>query len=77
MGFPLYIILGYTALLILYLLLYLVNLLLKLMCLGKAVNKLATFLFWNGLLRLFIEVYAGMALATVLNMQAVDWQTAF
>ena len=73
MGFPLYIILGYIALLLLYLLLYLVNLLLKLKCLGKIVTYIATFLFWNGLLRLYMEVYAGMALASVLNMQAVDW----
>ena len=77
MGFPLYIILGYLALILLYLLLYLINLLLKLKYLGKAVTFLANFLFWNGLIRLYLEVYAGMALASVLNMQAVDWQTSF
>ena len=77
MGFALYIVLGYIGFIFLYLFLYLVNRLLKLNYLGKAVNYLANFLFWNGLLRLFIEIYSGMALASVLNTYTVDWQSPF
>ena len=77
MGFPLYILLGHASLLVLYLLLYLANLLLKLRCLGKIVNFLASYLFWNGLIRLYMEIYLGMALAAVLNMHTVNWQSPF
>ena len=77
MGFPLYIILGHMALIFLNLLLYLTNLLLKLKCLGKITNYLSGYLFWNGLIRLFMEVYLGMALAAVLNTIVADWQSPF
>ena len=77
MGFTLYIILGYATLVVLYLILNLANLMLKLMCLRKIVNFLATYLFFNGLIRLYMEIYLGMALASVLNMHTVDWQSPF
>ena len=77
MGFPLYITLGHIALSVLYLILYLVNLLLKSKVLGKSLNYLAKFLFWNGLIRLYLEIYVGMALASMLNMYTIDWQSQF
>ena len=77
MGFPLYILLGHASLVVLYLLLYLTNLMLKIRCLSKIVNYLETYLFFNGLIRLYMEIYLGMALASVLNMHTVDWQSPF
>ena len=77
MGFPLYIILGHATLVVLYFILYLANLMLKLKYLRKFVNFLATYLFFNGLIRLYMEIYLGMALASVLNMHTVDWQSPF
>ena len=77
MGFQLYIILGHMILAALYLVLYLANLKLKLKYLTKLNNYLSAYLFWNGLIRLFMEVYLGMALASVLSMYTVDWQSSF
>ena len=73
MGFQLYIILGHIALVALYLILYLANLKLRIKSLKKINKYLAAYLFWNGLIRLFMEVYLGMALASVLNMYTVNW----
>ena len=77
MGFPLYITLGHIALSVLYLFLYLVNLLLKSKLLGKSLNYLGKYLFWNGFIRLYMEIYFGMALASMLNMYTIDWQSQF
>ena len=55
LGFPLYIILGIISLLIVYLILYLANKVLKFKCLSKITNFLSTYLFWNGLIRAFME----------------------
>ena len=73
MGFQLYIIQGHMALITLYFLLYLANLKLKLKCLSKANNFLANYLFWNGLIRLYMEVYVNMSIGSVLNMHTVEW----
>ena len=77
MGFPLYILLGHACLIVLYLILYFTNLMLKSRCLGKIVIYLSTYLFFNGLIRLYMEIYLGMALASVLNMHTADWQSPF
>ena len=77
MGFPLYIIFAHASLLASYFILYLVNLRLKLKCLGKINSYLATYLIWNGNIRLYIEIFQGMALASVLNMHTANWQSPF
>ena len=77
MGFPLYITLGHIALSVLYLFLYLVNLLLKSKLLGKSLSYFGKYLFWNGFIRLYMEIYFGMALASMLNMYTIDWQSQF
>ena len=73
MGFPLYIVLFNFALLAIYLLLYLVNRKLKLKCLDKILKYLASYLFWNGLIRLYMEFFIVMVFSSVLNMHTVDW----
>ena len=73
MGFPLYIVLFNFVLLAIYLLLYLVNRKLKLKCLDKILKYLASYLFWNGLIRLYMEFFIVMVFSSVLNMHTVDW----
>ena len=77
MGFPLYIILAHAALLALYSILYLVNLRLKLKCLSKINSYLAAYLIWNGYITLYMEIFQGMALASVLNMHTANWKSPF
>ena len=79
MGLQLYIMLGHFALLILYSILALANHYLKLQCLGKVVNCLKNYLFWNGFLRLYMELYQSLCLASVLNTYTAeeDWNSAF
>ena len=43
----------------------------------RKLYHLSGYLFWNGLIRLFMEVYLGMALAAVLNTKVADWQSPF
>ena len=57
MGFPLYVMLGYFTLVIIYLILALAQRLLKRKVLGKIVNKIRSYLFWNSMIRLYMEVY--------------------
>ena len=68
MGLPLYIMLVHFALLVIYILLTLCNCILKSPCLSKIINHLRRYLFWNGFLRLYMELYSGLALSAVLNM---------
>ena len=79
MGLQLYIMLGHFALLILYSILALANHYLKLKYLGKVVNCLKNYLFWNGFLRLYMELYQGLCLASVLNTYTAeeDWNSPF
>ena len=73
MGFPLYIVLGHLIFIVIYFVLYLVSIKLKCKCMIKIINFLKNYLFWNGLIRLYMEIYFGLTLASVLNMQTVDW----
>ena len=41
------------------------------------VNKLSTYLFWNGLIRLFMEIFFEVAFASALNLYTVDWDSPF
>ena len=56
-GFPLYIILGHIALLVIYYLLALLNLICCSPRIGKLINYLRKYLFWNGFIRLYMELY--------------------
>ena len=40
-------------------------------------NKLAAFLFWNGLLRSFMEFFFDMFIAAMLNIKTATWLTPF
>ena len=44
-----------------------------LFCVKSLRLKLASLLFWNGLIRVFMEVYHEAALLSVLNVHTVDW----
>ena len=57
MGFPLYIMLIQLSLIILYFILVLANRLLKFKCLNKVLNYLKSYLFWNGSIRLYMELF--------------------
>ena len=57
MGLPFYVILGYFILVIIYLIFALAQRLLKRKVLGKIVNKVRSYLFWNSIIRLYMEVY--------------------
>ena len=72
MGFPLYIMLVHFALLILYVVLALLNRILRLRWLGKIINYLGSYLFWNGFIRLYMELYQGLCVASILNTYTAD-----
>ena len=57
MGFPLYIMLGHFALVALYLFLALINLICQSPCIRIVVYYLRKYLFWNGFIRLYMELY--------------------
>jgi len=47
---------------------------------GKLVSckgKLSGYFFWNGLIRLFMEIFFEVAFASSLNLYIVDWDTPF
>ena len=67
MGLQLYIMLSHFALLVLYIFLGLCNLKLKWTCIAKFVTYLGRYLFWNGFIRLYMELYQGLCVASVLN----------
>ena len=77
MGFPLYIVLGHMVFIVIYFMLYLVSRKCKCKCMKKVIKFLKYYLFWNGLIRMYMEIYFGMALASVLNMHTVDWESPF
>ena len=68
MGFPLYIMLGHFALLIIFIFLTLCNVILKSPRISTVTNKLKKYLFWNGFIRLYMELYSGIALSSVLSL---------
>ena len=72
MGLPLYIMLVHIALSIVYLVLALINYFCRLRCLDKILKKLKSYLFWNGFLRLYMEIYQGLCVATVLNTYTAE-----
>ena len=41
----------------------------------KQADKLESMLYWNGSLRLFIEGYMDIAMATCLNLNLLEWDT--
>ena len=43
----------------------------------KANDKLGDYLFWNGTLRLFMELYMEVTLLTLFNLKVIDWETGF
>ena len=77
MGFPLYITLGHIALSVLYIFFYLLNFILQSKPLSKMLNHLGKYLFWNGFIRLYMEIYLSMALASILDIYTVDKQSPF
>ena len=79
MGLPLYIMLSHFALLLLYIFFGLSNLILRSPCISKLNNYIESYLFWNGFLRLYMELYSGLALSSVLNIHAGedDWDSPF
>ena len=68
MGLPLYIMLVHFALLVIYIFLTLFNVILQSPRLRIITNYLKRYLFWNGFLRLYMELYSGLALSSVLNI---------
>lgn len=42
-----------------------------------AVDKLGGYLFWNGTLRIFMELYMEVTLLTFLNLKALKWEKSF
>jgi len=42
---------------------------------AKGYQKLAKFLFWNGLIRFFIEAYLELSLAVIVNLVHLKWDT--
>ena len=79
MGFPLYVMLCHFALLLLYIFFGLSNLILRSPCISKLNSYIGSYLFWNGFIRLYMELYAGLALSSVLNMHTGedDWDSPF
>ena len=71
-GFPLYIMLGYFTFVAIYYILAVTNCIFRSKYLGKVVNKINSYLFWNGFIRLFMELYQGLAVATVLNIHSSE-----
>ena len=72
MGFSLYIMVGYFVLLMLYVVLALFNIILQSPCIRMIVTHLRKYLFWNGFIRLFMELYQGLCVASVLNTYTAD-----
>ena len=68
LGFPLYIMLGHFTLLILFILLTMCNTILRSPRISIVTNKLKKYLFWNGFIRLYMELYSGLALSSVLSI---------
>ena len=41
------------------------------------IKKLSVYFFWNGLIRLFMEVFFEIAFASSLNLYTADWNTSY
>jgi len=41
----------------------------------KLYIKLNSYLYWNGLIRFYMEVYFDFAIMSVLNLEMADWET--
>ena len=57
MGFPLYIVIGHMTFIVFFFLLYLASLKLKCNCMEKVIRFIRYYLFWNGLIQLYMEIY--------------------
>ena len=44
---------------------------------SKLENKLRNYLYWNGLIRFFIEAYLDFALLAMINLRSLKWDTFF
>lgn len=40
-------------------------------------NRLGSVIYWNGLIRLFLELYQDIALLSFLNLKSADWDTVY
>ena len=72
LGLPLYIMLAHFVLMILYFTFALINRCVQSKYLDKLVRKLKFYLFWNGFIRLYMELYQGLCIATVLNLYTAE-----
>ena len=74
-GLELWIVVTHLLLILIHALVYL----LKGRCgLSKNIQtKLGSYLYWNGLLRLYMEIFFDIAMLSVLNMYTVNWDTKF
>ena len=43
----------------------------------KATDRLGDYLFWNGTLRVFMELYMELTLLTLFNLKALKWDAGF
>ena len=79
LGFPLYVMLGHFAFVVIYIFLRLCNFILQSPCIAKTVNYSRRYLFWNGFIRLYMELYQGLCVATILNTYTAeeDWNSPF
>ena len=74
-GFILWIIIAHVFLLLIHLCIFKLNG--KCNYATKANKKLSDYLYYNGLTRLFMEVFLDIAIMATLNMKTVDWNTKF
>lgn len=72
LGTLFYLLLAYLALIIVQLLLY--NVGKKVPKIGQISSKIGIFLYWNGLIRFFMEVYLDYSVSALLNLQAIYWE---
>ena len=76
MGLPLWVIyLNLAFAVILVILTFLLTICPCCNCLHTIRLKLKRKLIWNGLIRLFLEIYADMAMTAFLNLYTADWST--
>ena len=64
--------LGFFALAVLHLLLNLVGK--KIPKVHRASSKISTFLYWNGIIRFFIESYLDFAVCALINLKEINWE---
>ena len=49
----------------------------KSLCAKKIIGRLGSYLYFNGLLRLYMEVFMDMTLLSCLNLHTVEWESPF